>query len=224
MYQKMESIPVREPMDRYFYIQLKQHYTSRKRTVLLKDVGTIYCENKEMKEILEELPVMELTEKDTMRPRIYSIFHLLKLLEEINYTINIKNLGETECIVAYEPKEKQEKKWIILGKVFFVCLTAFFGAGISIMGYNNDIDLPKIFSDLYYLLTGIKADGPTIMELFYSVGLTLGVLIFFQPFKKKEDGQPTPLKVQMKLYEKDLNETYVLYEEQKEQQKEEETQ
>lgn len=220
MYNHTEHIPVRNNMDRYFYIQLKQHHTSKKRVVFLKEIGTIFCEDKVMKAKLEEIPVLELNSQDILQPRLFSIFNLLDILKKMDYTINVRNLGETECVVAYEPEEKKGNQWFTRGKVLFGCLTTFFGAGISIMGYNNDIDLPKIFSDLYLLFTGIKSDSPTIMELFYSIGLTLGVLIFFQPFKMKEDGQPTPLKVQMKLYEKDLNETYILYREQKEEESE----
>lgn len=216
MYHNEEHIPVCDSMDRYFYIQLRQHYTSKKTMVCLKDLATIFCEDKENKKILEELPVLFLDKNNIAEPAIFSILNLLEILKKMNYTMDVRSLGEAECVVAYEPENKKEKKWLVKGKILFVSLTAFFGAGVSIMGYNNDIDLPKIFSDLYYTFTGIKADGPTIMELFYSVGLTLGVLIFFQPFKKKQDGQPTPLKVQMKLYEKDLNESYLLYKEREE--------
>ena len=79
------------------------------------------------------------------------------------------------------------------------------------MGYNNDVDMAKVFGQLYRTFVGQKPDGPTFVELFYSIGLALGVFLFFNHVPgKKVTNEPTPIQVQMRLYERDVNQTFLL--------------
>ena len=79
------------------------------------------------------------------------------------------------------------------------------------MGYNNDVDMAKVFEQLYKVFVGRKPDGVTFVELFYSVGLALGIFLFFNHVPgKKVTNEPTPIQVQMRLYEKDVNQTFLL--------------
>ena len=49
-----------------------------------------------------------------------------------------------------------------------------------------------------------------IMEVSYSVGITIGILVFFNHFgKKRFTVDPTPLEVQMRVYENDIQTTLV---------------
>lgn len=63
-------------------------------------------------------------------------------------------------------------------KSFFVLLVTFIGAGFSIMSFNNDVNVPKLFDQIYYLVTGTTSDGFTILELTYSLGMSVGILLF----------------------------------------------
>ena len=79
------------------------------------------------------------------------------------------------------------------------------------MGYNNDVDMVKVFGQLYKVFLGTKPDDPTFVELFYSVGLALGIFLFFNHVPgKKVTNEPTPIQVQMRLYEQDVNRTFLL--------------
>ena len=50
----------------------------------------------------------------------------------------------------------------------------------------------------------------TILELSYSVGIGLGVLLFFNHFGHlKLSDDPTPMQVQMRTYEDDVNQTLI---------------
>ena len=83
--------------------------------------------------------------------------------------------------------------------------------GITIMGYNNDVDMSKVFTQLYETFLGTRPAGTTFIELFYSIGLTLGVFLFFNHTPgKKVTNEPPPIQVQMRLYEKDVNQTFLL--------------
>ena len=78
------------------------------------------------------------------------------------------------------------------------------------MALNNDVEAPKLFDQIYTQIMGIKPDGFTILELTYSLGLTVGILIFFNHFgKKKFTVDPTPMEVEMRLYENDIQTTLI---------------
>ena len=62
----------------------------------------------------------------------------------------------------------------------------------------------------YELLTGTKSDGFTILELTYSIGLVVGILVFFNHFGgRKFSVDPTPMEVEMRLYENDIQTTLI---------------
>ena len=72
------------------------------------------------------------------------------------------------------------------------------------------MDIPKLFGQLYLQFTGRESDGFTILELTYSVGLGLGILIFFNHFAgKKLTKDPTPMEVEMRLYEDEVDTTLI---------------
>ena len=65
-----------------------------------------------------------------------------------------------------------------------------------------------IFADVYLLFTGQTSDGFTVLELAYSFGLGIGIILFFNHFAgKRIETDPTPMDVQMHTYEQDVNQT-----------------
>ena len=70
------------------------------------------------------------------------------------------------------------------------------------------MDVTKLFGQLHELVTGQETSGFTILEITYSIGITAGILIFFNHFgKKRFTVDPTPMEVQMRLYENDIQTT-----------------
>ena len=70
--------------------------------------------------------------------------------------------------------------------------------------------MTKLFSQIHELVTGQESSGFTILEISYSFGLTAGILIFFNHFgKKRFTVDPTPMEVQMRLYENDIQTTLI---------------
>ena len=48
------------------------------------------------------------------------------------------------------------------------------------------------------------------MEIMYSVGIAVGIIVFYNHFGgKRSTKDPTPIEVQMRLYEDDVNTTLV---------------
>ena len=70
--------------------------------------------------------------------------------------------------------------------------------------------MTKVFQESYYVVTGRESDGFTILELSYSLGLAAGIIGFFNHFSKwKINTDPTPLEVEMRLYEDNISKTLI---------------
>ena len=114
-----------------------------------------------------------------------------------------------EFIIDYQPRVKQKLFWQWC-KTMFVCMICFCGAAFAIMTFNNDVDIPALFEQIYTQVTGQPTTGNTVLEISYSIGIGLGILFFFNHFgRMKLTNDPTPMQVQMRLYEDDINTTII---------------
>lgn len=106
-------------------------------------------------------------------------------------------------------KMKHDKqKILILLKTMIVCMICFFGAMFAIVSFHNDIGIRDVFEEIYILVTGNQKNGVTELEIAYSIGLCLGITIFFNHvFGKRLTNDPTPIEVAMSKYNKDVTDT-----------------
>ena len=57
---------------------------------------------------------------------------------------------------------------------------------------------------------GTKKGNVTELEVFYCLGLAVGILVFFNHIgKKKITSDPTPIQVEMRKYEKDVDTAFI---------------
>lgn len=191
------------------YLKGEQSVAVRNEKVKLKDIATIYCRDPQIKYNLEKIEVIQF-QKSRDNKKVISVLRLIEMMKKEYAELEVQNIGETDIIIFYHCPKKPRKYWQY-AKIVGVCIIVFFGAAITIMAYNNDVDLDKLFSNIYLLFTGVQADGPTVIHLFYSIGLTVGVLVFFNHIMRKRlTDDPTPFEVQMRLYERDVNDTFIL--------------
>ena len=87
---------------------------------------------------------------------------------------------------------------------------SFFGTGFTIMAFHNDISINKIFSHVYELVMGYPSDGYSILEVSYSIGLAAGIILFFNHIGgRRITKDPTPIEVEMRVYETDVNKALI---------------
>ena len=196
---------MKEPV---IYLKAEQSVCFNHRNIVLSDLCKVYCSNPEITKQVEKIKLITFPDVKNER-EVISVMRMIEEIKKLRKETEVVNLGETDVIVYYKRPEPV-KKWLVRLKIALVCLTAFFGAGISIMGYNKDVDVEKVFSQLYWMVTGTKSDGPTILSLCYSIGLTVGIVVFFNHASKKRlSDEPTPLEVQMRLYEANVNSSLI---------------
>lgn len=188
------------------YLMLEQNVEVRHPHIYLQDIAKLSCSNPKILNRLRVLPVLNLEPQKPGR-YVVSSMELIRQIQQKEPDLTISHIGEPTFIITYQNEPVRGLVWRWL-KVIFVCLATFFGAAFSIMTFNNDVDVGGLFSQIYTLVTGNVSSGFTILEISYSVGIGLGVLFFFNHFgKRKLTDDPTPMQVQMRIYEDDVNKT-----------------
>jgi stage V sporulation protein AA len=141
--------------------------------------------------------------------QVFSVLKIIELIHEEYPELTISNEGEKDFIVEYIP-DPAKPIWLNALKTTILCVVIFFGAAFTIMAFNNDISVGDVFAKLYFQVTGQKSTGITELEVCYSIGLALGILIFFNHVgQKKITPDPTPIQVEMRKYEKDIDTTFI---------------
>lgn len=193
----------------FVYIKAEQSQCFHKKTITVKDMASVYCSDPDIKKGVEQIQVV-MFERYPNDKKVVSILKVIELIEMEYPHVLVMNMGEKDMIVYYKA-EKTEKKWMMWLKIISICATAFFGAGFSIMAYNTDVSAQDLFTKLYYLVMGEMPMGPTIIQLTYSIGLAIGVIVFFNHVANKRlSDDPTPFEVQMRMYEQNVNDTFII--------------
>lgn len=195
------------------YIMAKQNVKATKSDVELADVASIYCEDKVIRAKAESMKIHHF-QKDGEPRVVISILKVIEELTKLSPGITVESIGETDIIIekASFQKDTQSsktgvKEWI---KIAFVALICFFGSSFTIMSYHNDIGISEVFGRIYELVMGQTSDGCTILEVAYSIGLAAGIIVFYNHVGgKRLTPDPTPLEVEMRNYERDVNQAIV---------------
>ena len=190
------------------YIKGDKDIEVTKREVTLGDIASLECSNKTVIPKLKVLKILKIPEEGKHR-YVISILKIIACIHEQFPGLDIQNLGEADIIVTYED-QKASGAVVHAVKAIFVALLTFAGSAFAIMAFNNDASVSDLFAQVYEFVMGSQSDGFTIMEASYSVGITIGILVFFNHFgKKRFTVDPTPLEVQMRVYENDIQTTLV---------------
>lgn len=185
------------------YIKGDRNIEVTEQDVFLKDIVSMECSDKKFLPKLQTVKILKLHGNREQR-YVVSVLEIIACIHAAYPEVEVQNLGEADIIVTYENQKTPPYLWHIL-KVAVVAAIIFLGSAFSIMAFNNDVGVTKLFGQIYELVMGKQSDGFTVLEVTYSIGLTFGILIFFNHFgKKRFTVDPTPMEVQMRLYENDI--------------------
>lgn len=197
----------------HLYLKIDRNSCVKHPKVLLSDVAKLECENEVILRKVKYLPIYNFEENTNGQSNnttvSMSILKIIQLIHGVCPGIIVVNEGETDFVIEYQ---KGQKEHGILHKIKIVvlCVIVFFGSAFSIMAFNNDVSIPELFDQFYYQVMGVEANGINALEVSYCIGLTLGIMVFFNHVgSKKITADPTPLQVEMRKYENDLDMTFI---------------
>ena len=197
----------------YLYLKIDRNSCVSHPKVLLSDVAKIECEDQALLRKVKHLPIYNFegnTNGQSKHTTVsMSILKIIQLIHGIGSGVIVVNEGESDFVIEYQ---KTQKEHSVLDKIKTVvlCIIVFFGSAFSIMAFNNDVSIPELFDQFYYQVMGVEAAGINALDVSYCVGLTVGIMVFFNHVgRKKITKDPTPLQVEMRKYENDLDMTFI---------------
>ena len=191
-------------MKETLYFSVDQNVEVTNEEIYLGKIATLWCRDKA---VLSKAMACKLGKMPSGKEsfRVFSAVEVIQALQTADPNVEVTNLGTPDFVVHYHRGKKPDALWEFI-KTAVICLVVFFGAAFAIMAFNSDVSIRPMFQEVYKMLTGVEQEGFTILELTYSIGLAAGILVFYNHFRRKKVMEdPTPLEVQMRLYEQDVN-------------------
>ncbi len=184
------------------YIQFKKDIRIQQLgTIVLRDIAQISIPHEE----IEQTPLYTITEKDGTYVVIDS-FIILSHLQKTFPHIRIQMTGPSQCLIHIEQPEKKGA----LARAIIVWIILFIGTAMTIMNFHYDVSMQEVQQKLHYLLTGRENDYPLFIQIPYSIGLGVGMLLFFNYwFRKKFTDEPSPLEIELFNYQQQIK-TYTM--------------
>jgi stage V sporulation protein AA len=181
---------------------------TQKEDVFLKDLGTLRCSDSEISAKLKALKVCRFGQGSETRC-VVSATKLIELMETACPNISVEIIGETDVLIE-RVTVNQYKGWRQWLKIALVCLVSFFGTAFTIMAYHNDVGIQDVFAEIYRIVMDREPGSFNILEVSYSIGLSLGIIVFFNHVGgRRITKDPTPIEVAMRNYEEDVNKALV---------------
>lgn len=193
------------------YMKLNRNVEITADDVFLKDLGSIRCADNLVAARIKSIKVCKFKQGNKAGERrcVMSILKIIALIEEACPGVTVENLGESE-VVMERVKPNVHKCFSMVFKVILVSLICFFGTAFTIMAYHNDIGITDTFGQIYRVVMGHEPEGVNVLEVSYSIGLVLGIIVFFNHVGgRRLTKDPTPIEVEMRKYECDVNATLV---------------
>ncbi|NBJ71583.1 MULTISPECIES: stage V sporulation protein AA [Clostridia] len=190
------------------YLRMKKNMELTRYQVLrLKDIAVIST-NDAKKRQLEDMPIYRLGKKDKNIVVIDSflvIEHLNRDFPDLEFQL----VGPNQTIVRIEKQRKSPTVFIAFG----VWVLIFVGTAMTIMNFHYDVSMQEVHQKIHYLLTGEQEEYPLWLQIPYSFGLGIGMLLFFNHwFNKRFNEEPSPLEVEIYNYQQDLDNYVIHYE------------
>lgn len=187
-------------MGQIVYISLKRHVRLDERRISFFDVAEVEADQ-EAKPILEKL-IIKTIKPSAGNVVIVTVLDVIQALKTVFPDAQAVIAGETETIVSLQPESVRAPLW----KIAFVWLVLFTGAALTIMNFHEDVSMQKVHVLLYEKITGIKNEKPLMLQIPYSIGLGLGMILFFNRlWQRRLNEEPGPLDLEMFKYEEDIN-------------------
>lgn len=188
------------------YIKMEMNSEVQKPDVFMKDIGSIQCADEHVAAKVKAIKVYKFRQEQPKRIAM-SVLKIVEMIQQSCPGVVVENLGESDMLIEWVRTDRH-KGAVQLWKTVFVALLSFFGTAFTIMAFHNDIGIQEVFAEVHRIVMGRESGGFTVLEISYSLGLAMGIILFFNHIGgRRITKDPTPIEVAMRTYEKDVNTT-----------------
>lgn len=195
-------------MNEEVYINFSKCSEVHNEKITIQDVAEVWCSDTALMSGIKNTAISHL-KGDRDMIKVFTAISVIKMLQTRFPDITVQCIGVPEFMVIFHKKKKAGIIWQI-AKMLIISIIVFFGGAFAIMAYANDIDIQSVFDVITEYCTGNAKDNVIVLQIAYSVGLSAGIIIFFNNFgKRKSIKDPTPIQVSMRNYEEDIYTTII---------------
>jgi stage V sporulation protein AA len=190
------------------YLRLRKKMRIRRgEIVTLGDAAQLLVEP-EYEERIKSLKLCRPTEKDGNMVLLDMMLIVHRIKQQFP-SMQIEHFGEPHVLLEVLDEYKPPNVLLII----MVWLLLFVGSGLAIMNFHADVSMALVHRKIYTLLTSREIEYPLLLQIPYSLGIGIGMILFFNHlFKKKFNEEPSPLEVEMFMYQENVSH-YVITEE-----------
>lgn len=191
------------------YLRLKKRiYVKPNHCVTLGQTARLLGADDQLEERLKELVLYEHKKADGNRV-VIDLLQIVKAIRMLEPDVTVEAYGDPQVLVMIAEKPVKPRIPVLI----LSWLLLFFGAGLAIMNFHTDVSMKEVHIRIVELLTGKKTEHPLWFQIPYSLGIGLGMVLFFNHlFKKRFNEEPNPLEVELYMYQENVN-AYVISDE-----------
>lgn len=187
---------------------VKKASLKEQKDVYIKDISEVYAPENILKRV-KNIKVLEIKDNES-KNHLISIIDIINAIDKAMPGHTINNVGEIDTVVEYSATKKEENKIFQNLKVFFITIILLAGSSTAIMSFHSDAQISKVLENYYYIFFNERIENPLLLDLPYSIGLALGIIVFFNHFSgKKITSDPTPIEVEMSSYEASVTDNII---------------
>ncbi len=193
------------------YIRMRNRVQVKgNQTVRIKDIARIIGPE-EVITIIEEI-ILLTVKKEDRNIIVIDLAQVIMAIRKMDQNIEVETFGPSQTIIEII-LSKKKMSYLTFALVWFLL---FVGGGMTIMNFHVDVSMGEVHQKIFTIITGKVEDKPLLIQIPYSFGLGIGMILFFNHFfKKRFNEEPSPLEVEMFNYQQDLD-SYVIMNENKE--------
>ncbi|MBM7564424.1 stage V sporulation protein AA [Paenibacillus sacheonensis] len=191
------------------YLRLRKRIGIRPEGIVaLGQAARLFASDPELETRLESLVLHRHTLKDGNRV-VIDLLQIVRLIREEAPGAVVDAYGDPQVLVIVADAPREPLKPVL----FVTWLLLFFGSGLAIMNFHTDVSMKDVHERITELVTGKKTEHPLWFQIPYSIGIGIGMLVFFNHlFRKRFNEEPNPLEVELYMYEESVN-AYVIADE-----------
>ncbi len=187
---------------------VKKAMICEQKRIHVSDIAEVYAPV-EIKSKIKKVVLFEVSDQ----PKHNYLVNILDIISAIDKSVpgnTINNVGEIETVIDYSPVKSKDNavwKWT---KIAFVAILLLAGSATAIMSFQSDAQLPTIFQNYYKIFFDETTHNTALIDIPYAIGIAAGIIIFFNHFMNKDvTKDPTPIEVEMTLYEANVTDTMI---------------